>query len=177
MAPAGGTVRTVLAFAGRITDLSADDRRPRRDVPRSTVTAVDQLADLENRYVGAEPWLAEPFATRVDRILAAAGVDRPRPRSTKRSGDLIVSWRDVDNQSAGGLIAELAAGVDGVLWSATHSTTGPYLWIEDVDRPRPAEVLERVDGIVTIVDRTERPAGRTTDRRLPDRRRRPDLDP
>ena len=76
MAPAGGTVRDVLVFAGRITDLAGDDRRPAGTI-RVDVTAVDQLADLENRYVGDEPWLAEPFAARVDRILNRRRRRRP----------------------------------------------------------------------------------------------------
>jgi len=158
-APAGGTVRDVLAFAGRITDLSATIDDPAGTI-RVTVTAVDQLADLENRYVGAEPWLAEPFAARVDRILDLAGVTVPA-LIDEGLADLIVTWRDVDNQSAGTLIADLAAGVDGVLWSATHSTAGEYLWIEDVAQRAQTEALELVNGIVTIVNNTERPAGRT----------------
>ena len=72
-----------------------------------------------------------------------------------------MSWRDVDNQPAGALLAELAAGVDGVLWSATHSTTGPYLWIENVADRAQVETLEHVGGVVTIVvsTRNGRPAG------------------
>ena len=63
-------------------------------------------------------------------MLADPGVT---PTATIDEGlrDLIVSWLDVDHQPAGWLIAELAAGVDGVLWSATHASTGPYLWIEN----------------------------------------------
>ena len=130
----------MLVFAGRITDLSATIDDPDGTI-RVAVTAVDQLADLENRYVGDEPWLAEPFATRVGRILAAADVT-VAALIDESLRDLIVTWRDVDNQSAGALIAELAAGVDGVLWSATHSTTGPYLWIEDVAGRAQTQVLE-----------------------------------
>jgi hypothetical protein len=159
LAPAGGTVRTVLAFAGRITDLTAQIDDPAGTI-RVAVTAVDQLADLENRYVGDEPWPAEPFATRIGRIVAAAGLTAPT-LIDEPLRDLIVSWRDVDNQAAGALIAELSAGVDGVLWSATHATTGPYLWIEDVAARTAGEVLEEVNGIVTIVVSSERPAGRT----------------
>jgi hypothetical protein len=158
-APAGGTVRSVLAFAGRITDLAAQIVDPDGTLG-VTVTAVDQLADLENRYVGDVPWLAEPFATRVGRITAAAGVAVPATIDP-RLAPLTVSWRDVDHQPPGGLLAELAAGVDAVLWSATHATTGPYLWYEDVGERASAEVLEMVDGIVTIVLSTERPGGRT----------------
>ena len=159
MAPAGGTVRSVLVFAGRITDLTAQivDKAGTLGV---TVTAVDQLADLENRYVGDVPWLAEPFATRVGRITAAAGVTVPASIDP-RLAPLTVSWRDVDHQPAGGLLAELAAGVDAVLWSATHSTTGPYLWFEDVGERTSGEILVDVDGIVTIVVDSERPGGRT----------------
>ena len=159
-APAGGTVRDVLAFAGRITDLSATIE-PADGAFRVTVTAVDQLADLENRYVGSEPWLVETFADRVGRILTAAGgttavlIDEPLQ-------DLLVTWRDVDNASAGALIAELAAGVDGVLWSATHSTAGEFLWIEDVNSRAQVETLELVGGYVTVVVSTDRPAGRTS---------------
>jgi hypothetical protein len=160
MAPAGGTVRSVLVFAGRITDLSATIDDPTGTL-RIDVVAVDQLADLENRYVGAEPWLAEPLATRVDRILAAADVTVPAVIDGPLQ-DLIVSWRDVDNQAAGALIAEHAAGVDAVLWSATHSTTGPYLWIEDVAGRVGGQVLADVDGVVTIIEDSERPVGRTT---------------
>ena len=159
MAPAGGTVRDVLAFAGRITDLSAQIDDPSGTM-RIAVTGVDQLADLENRYVGDDPWLAEPFATRVARILTAAGVAVPATIDESLAG-LIVTWRDVDNQPAGGLIAELAAGVDGVLWSATHATTGPYVWIEDVAQRVQVEILEMVGGYVTVVVSTERPSGRT----------------
>src|SRR5881628_248014 len=159
MAPAGGTVRDVLVFAGRITDLHAQIVDPDGTIGVE-VTAVDQLADLENRYVGEEPWSAEAFAKRVGRITAAAGVAVPASIDP-RLAPLVVSWRDVDHQAAGGLLAELAAGVDAVLWSATHSTTGPYLWFEDVGDRSSSEVLEDVGGIVTIVLSSERPGGRT----------------
>lgn len=160
MAPAGGTVRSVLAFAGRITDMAAvfDDAE---GTMRIDVTAVDQLADLENRYVGAEPWLAEPFADRVARILDAADLT-VTALIDPGLADMVVTWRDVDNQSAGALLAELAAGVDGVLWSATHETTGEYLWIEDVAERGAVQVLEMIGGFVTIVTSSERPSGRTT---------------
>lgn len=160
MAPAGGTVRTVLVFAGRITDLAATIDDPSGTF-RIDVTAIDQLADLENRYVGAEPWLAEPFATRIQRILTAAGVTHPA-LIDETLAPLTVSWRDVDNASAGALIAEHAAGVDGVLWSATHLTTGEYLWIEDVAGRAQSAVLEMVGGFVTIIVTSERPSGRTS---------------
>ena len=154
-------VRDVLVFAGRITDLSA--RSSNRDGSvRVEVTAVDQLADLENRYVGDEPWPAETLTVRVGRIASASGADVD-VRVDDPLGALFVSWRDVDNQAAGALFAELAASVDGVLWSASHATTGAYLWIENVTLRAQVGVLELVGAFVTIVVDTEsgRPPGQT----------------
>lgn len=161
-APSGGTVRDVLVFSGRITDL-AGRIVDRAGTVRVDVTAVDQLADLENRYVGDTPWPSEPLSTRVGRIVTASAaavdviIDEPL-------GAAVVSWRDVDNQAAGTLLAGLAAGVDGVLWSATHVTTGAYLWIENVQLRAQVATLQLVGGVVVIVVDTEsgRPAGRTS---------------
>lgn len=158
-APAGGTVRDALVFAGRITDLQARVVDGDGTV-RVEVTAVDQLADLENRFVGDEPWIAEPLAARVNRIVAASGAG-VTVRIDDPLGTFQVSWRDVDNQGAGALLAELAASVDGVLWSATHATTGPYLWFENMTHRAQVGVLELVDGIVTIVVDSGRAPGRT----------------
>ena len=65
-----------------------------------------------------------------------------------------VSWLDVDNQPAATLLAEYAQGVDGVLWSATHATTGPYLWIENpVARAQVGELaLEGALVVIVYVD-------------------------
>jgi hypothetical protein len=75
---------------------------------------------------------------------------------------LMVSRRDVDHQPAGGLLTELAQGVDGVLWSATHATTGPYLWLEDPTARASLATLALEGGIVVIVPATSGRAPGTT---------------
>lgn len=159
-APGEGLVRNVLVFSGRITDLKASvDLDGTVDV---NVTATDQLADLQNRFVGDQPWTAETLASRVARIISASGA-AVQTRIDEPLGALQVSRRDVDNQPAGGLIQELSAGVDGVLWSATHATLGPYLWIENPVRRAQLQTLALSGGVVVIVPSTgsNAPAGRT----------------
>ena len=164
LAPPSGTDREALVFSGRVTDLTATIDDPDGTL-RVDVTATDQLADLQNRYVGDVPWPKEAFSVRVAKILTAAavpgGVDTriDNPLST-----LQVSWRDVDNQPAGGLLSELTAGVDGVLWSATHATTGPYLWFENPALRAQTGRLTLSGATVVIVvdDPGGRAPGRTT---------------
>lgn len=149
MAPAAGTASTVLVFAGRVTDLelSYDDAIP---APLLKVTAVDFTADLDNIDVGDTPWAAEALSARVARILAASmpGVVADIDPSV---ASIMVSWRDVDRQSAGGMLAELAASVDGILWSATHQVSGPYLQLEDPAARPPAQVLALDGATVRVV--------------------------
>jgi hypothetical protein len=163
-APASGNVRDVLVFSGRVTDLAAaiDDDQ---GTLRVEVTAVDQFADLQNRYVGDIPWLSQSLLGRVTNILAAAAVPGLTISDVKIDtpfGALVVSWRDVDRQPAGGLLSELAQGVDGVLWSATHATTGPYLWYESPANRATVGTLALVGQYVTVtvVDPNRAP-GRT----------------
>jgi hypothetical protein len=65
--------------------------------------------------------------------------------------DWRVSYLDVDRQQAWPLLADLATSVDGVLWAATHRTTGPYLWLAD---PRVQAALYELylgdDGLVHV---------------------------
>ncbi len=121
--------RRVRVYSGEITDMKA---RTRGDGSvRITVTAVDQLGKLMNRYVGDDPWPSEAVPARVDRILAD---DPPVAFGTEIDDaftSTVVTRRDIDRQSQGGLLQALATGVDGVLWSATHDVSGPYLWLED----------------------------------------------
>ena len=150
LAPAAGAARAGEVFTGRVTDLVAEwDGNAGGTIV--TVTAQDDTAELANRYVGAEPWAAEPLGARFARVLAAAGqqmqytVD-PVPAA------LQVTYRDVDNQSAGGLLADLAKSAGGALWSATSLTTGPYLRLEDIDARAPLLTLEMdAGGVVRIV--------------------------
>ena len=149
LAPAAGAARAGEVFTGRLTDLDAqyDD-----GLGGSLVkcTAQDDTAELANRYVGAAPWAAEPLGTRFGRILTAAGqamqytVD-PAPAARQ------VTYRDVDNQAATGLLQELAQSAGGVLWSATSLTTGPYLRLEDVDaRPPLWQLYQGADLVIRI---------------------------
>jgi hypothetical protein len=63
-----------------------------------------------------------------------------------------VTYRDVDNQSAGGLLADLAKSAGGALWSATSLATGPYLRLEDIDARPPLQTLAMdAGGVIRIV--------------------------
>lgn len=149
LAPPAGTVREAVVFSGRITDMESYFNL---DIGGTVVrvTAQDNVAELQNRGVGAAPWVAETLITRWNRIIAASG--QTTASSVAASAQAAtVTYRDVDNQPAAGLLAELAASVDGVLWSATHITTGPVLVLETMaDRP-PLSRLVLSNGIVVIV--------------------------
>lgn len=157
-APDAVSTRTVLAFVGRITDIEIshpDDA----DAPEIQVTAADFTADLENIRIGDEPFPTEAFSTRFQRVVDLA--------NASASGSLTVgtiidpglsatplAWQDVDSQPAGSLLKDYAQSVDGVLWSAVHETTGPYLRVEDVaSRAAPFVLSDNLsgDGTVEIV--------------------------
>lgn len=146
--PPGPQVRPALVFAGEVTDLKAT-----LDIDgalRVEVTAVDQLAQLENRGVGDVPWPAESLTARVGHVLTAAGVSHGA-RIDPPLGASVISYQDADNQPAGSLLAEYSRGVDGVLWSATHATTGPYMWIENPLRRAQLGELQLQGSLVVIV--------------------------
>lgn len=148
-APAAGALRQGMVFSGRITDMEA-----RFDaIERATlvdVTAADQRAELGSRDVGDQPWLAETLGSRFQRIVDASG--QPiQARVSDTAAAYQVSWRDVDRQPAIVLLSELATSADGVLWAATHPTTGPYLELESLaDRPPMFILAKDPDGVVRI---------------------------
>ena len=149
LAPAAGTPRTVLVFSGRITDVTASWDDTVRG-PSVDVTAADFTADLANRDIGDEPWPAEPMADRFNRIIDLSEY----PVTADIDGsitDIPVSWQDVDNQPATGLLQALAQTVDGVMWSAVHQTTGAYLKVEDPSVRAALYQLVMVDGVVQVV--------------------------
>lgn len=153
LAPADGTVRTVDVFVGRVTDVEASfDEGIGAAVVK--VTAVDLIADLENRYVGDEPWPAEPLGTRAVRVLTLAGGGVPIDIAPTLA-PLVVSWRDVDRQGAFGLIGGLAVSSDGVLWPAAHAATGAYLVLEDTAERAPLREVALVGGVVTVITTTD----------------------
>jgi hypothetical protein len=158
MVPASGVPRVALVFSGRVTDLVA---RP-GDPLEVDVTAVDQMADLENRYIGASPWAAETVTARIARIVTAAGIDVEQRVDTV-PGNRTISKRDVDRRPAGELLTALAAGLDAILWSATHASTGPYLWLEDPGARAQLGQLELSGGMVRITgaQTSNRSPGRT----------------
>jgi hypothetical protein len=147
LAPASGVVSEVLVYAGRVVSLtlSWDEGDP-----TVAVSCVDFVADLDNVNVGEEPWLAEPMGDRFNRILGLTGL--PITAEIDASvGAIPVTWRDVDRQAAGGLLAELAESTDAVMWSATHLVSGPYLRVEDPTNRPSTYVLALVDGVVVII--------------------------
>jgi hypothetical protein len=150
LAPAGGQPSTVLVYAGRVTDLTMgwDDAT---GTPLLRATASDFTADLANVYVGDQPWLAEPMAARFDRILALTGLGVTADIDA-RPGAIPVSWVDVDHRAAAGLLRDLAASTDAVMWSATHQVNGPYLAVEDPSARVSGHTLAMVSGVVVIVD-------------------------
>lgn len=149
LAPTGGTEHTVLVFSGRITDLDVqyDDAV---GGARVAVTSADFTADLENVIVGDQPWNVEAMADRFNRILALSAPNIPATIPS-RLGSIPVTYRDVDAQPAAGLLSDLAVTVDGVLWSAVHQVTGPYLYVEDPSARQTQYVLSQPGGAGTKV--------------------------
>ena len=142
--------RDVLVFSGRITDMSAGwDDGPGTVVV--SVTAADFTADLAQRDVAADPWPAEKLSMRFQHVLQGGGVLYTRYQIDPTLADWRVTYMDVDRQPVWPLLADLATSVDGVLWSATHRTTGPYLWLAD---PRTQSALYILyvgdDGLVHV---------------------------
>jgi hypothetical protein len=150
LAPSAGTTRAVRVFDGRVTDVAVawDDSV---NGPVVEVTAVDFTADLDNRDIGDEPWAVEPMAARFNRILGLAGLPITSVIDATVGG-LLMSWQDIDEQPAAGLLRDLAASVDATMWPAVHPTTGAYLRVEDASTREPLHTLdEGDDGIVRIV--------------------------
>lgn len=157
-APAGGLTRSVLVFSGRVTDVVAgwDDEA---DAPVVGVTAVDFTADLENVRVGDEPWPVESFESRFQRVVDLAGLTVDAVIDEQLT-DTLLSYQDVDSQPATGLLKDFAQSVDGIMWSAVHQTTGPYLHVEDPSARDPLyELSDDVDGIVRIIPSTSTGVG------------------
>lgn len=120
----------VVVFGGRVTDLHSEwtDAGPGASL---RVIAADMLADLANRFVGAEPWVMENLQARAQRILAAVGPAVTLVVAAAPAAKLI-SRMDVDRQDAAQLLFDLAVTGNAVLWAAvTNDTGGLYLYFED----------------------------------------------
>lgn len=151
--PGGGTGVTVQVFSGRITDLagSYDDGW---DTPALHVTATDFLGDLGNRYIGTEPWPAEPVLDRVTRVLSLAASPGDDPIQIDVAASVagtVMSWLDVDRRAAAGLLTDTAQSVDAVLWSSTHPVIGAYIRLEDPAERLALYQLALVGGLIVIV--------------------------
>lgn len=122
-----------VVFAGRVTDLDAAYDAD-ADAAVCEVVAADQLSDLANRFVGAEPWPAEMMWQRAHRIVIAVGLDPNKVLAyiPTPSNELIVSRMDVDRQSAASLLQDLAVSTGFVLWSSFNpANQSQYLIFED----------------------------------------------
>ena len=128
LAPPAATVRRVLVHSGEVTDLAwaaVDDTTVDLDL-----ISVDLTADLGNRPIGDEPWPVQTVETRAARIVELTGLPVALRIDDGVAGYQL-SGRDVDAQPALDLLRDVAQSAGGVLWPATHATTGPYLWLED----------------------------------------------
>ena len=131
-----------VVFAGRVTDLDLD--YPGGDGAVLAVIAADLLADLANRYVGAEPWAQETLSARAGRILGAVSSGGgSRVEVDPRPAALSVSRMDVDRQAAANLLRELAQSGGAVLWVVAGADGVPYLHIEDPSRRPGLWVLDQ----------------------------------
>lgn len=120
----------VIVFAGRITDLSIEWDDAGGGLCQ--VIAADLLADLANRYVGAEPWPQETLAARAARILTSIGGTAVNMSVDARPAALPVSRMDVDRQAAATLLRDLATTGTAALWVVVPAATAkPALRIED----------------------------------------------
>lgn len=155
LAPGPTAPRTVLAFAGRITDLAAGWEEG-DEAPIIEVTAADFTADLGNVKVGDEPWTRETMAQRFQRVLQLAEDSTGVPIASYIDSTLAgleLAYQDVDAQPVTGLLKDFSQSVDAVLWSAVHQVTGPYLRVED-PATRPSALMLTDDtgsGLVEIV--------------------------
>jgi hypothetical protein len=105
----------VSPFTGRVTDVTAEWDAAAVGT-RVSVAAADALSGFANRFVGAEPWPAEPWWGRAHRITGQGGADWaiiPFP-----PGNVTVSRLDVDRQAMAGLLADLAVTGGTIIFPA-----------------------------------------------------------
>lgn len=156
-APAAGTVREVLVFSGRVTDLVTGYDFD-RGATTVEVTAVDFLTDLAGRPVVPTNnylWVMETLAARVARILAGAGSTIPTIIDPSAAANVISRMMPSINDRATPMLNDLADSADSVLWAATHITTGPYLRIEDpANRISLLELVVGPGGLIEIAPAT-----------------------
>jgi hypothetical protein len=140
----------VTVFIGSITSLamSWDDTTGQ---PVVDVIADDVLADLGNRRVASTPWPAESLQARVDHVMAASRQDVAYTVGAGIAAKPLAK-QDVDVRMATEVLQQVAASVDGVLWS-TVTLTGqaPALLVEDTGARLPLRRLAKPASLIVIV--------------------------
>jgi hypothetical protein len=155
--PPADAVRRVLVHSGRVSDLAWSAVSD--DAVDVGLIATDITGPLGNRPIGDEPWPANTLATRAARVVELAGIPVDLRIDPGVAGTLL-SGRDVDSQESLGLLRDMAQSAGGVLWPATHATTGPYLWIEDPATRASVRVfvLDPDSGLI-VIDNPRDPGG------------------
>ena len=145
-----------LLFIGSITSLAL--RWDADYGPMVDVIADDILADLANRSAGTVgTWPSEPLDRRVGHVLASARQGVPCKIGPNIAGTMLAP-QDVSTATAGPVLSDVTASVDGVLWSTGYKVSGvpvyaPALWIEDPgDRPALRRLAMPVATIVIVLD-------------------------
>lgn len=142
----------VLVFDGRVTDLDAT-HSPGLEGAIVQVVCSDAAADLDNRYVGDEPWPQETVLARATRVLDLTGAGYalqidPRPAA------VLVSRQDVDRRGAYGLLQDLAISSAAIVRASVTATGDPLVYLQDpTTRPALYALFQReADNLWTVVD-------------------------
>jgi hypothetical protein len=150
--PAGAVLRRrVAVFDGAVTDLTVSPMAGDAAIA-AEIIAVDLGGTLANRIIGDIPWSAEPVGVRAERIIDLAGLSAAGLRISPDSSATVVSYRDVDAQSAVGLLQDLAQSIGDTLWVATNANIGPFIWFEDPDDRAAVRQLVMDNGVIIIVE-------------------------
>lgn len=162
LAPATGAARAGCVFNGRLTDLQA---RYDTDAGATIVDAIaqDDTAELANRYTGSLPaWPAESLATRMGRIVAGSGQSIGYTIDPSAQAYQVSYRANTESAPALSLARDLAASVAGALWCATSLSTGPYLYLEDMNSRPAMLVLVKQGSVIVIAPPTVAPRGAVT---------------
>jgi hypothetical protein len=115
------------------------------------VIAADLLADLANRFVGAEPWPQETLLLRAKRIVSAIGGTAVNVTVDARPAALPVSRMDVDRQAAATLLRDLATSGTAALWVVVVAGV-PQLRIEDPSaRPSMRALTQAIPSLLWVI--------------------------
>lgn len=112
-------------FAGQVTDVAYEDGIV-------SLVAVDQLRRLDGLMVGDEPWPAEPWPARLQRLRDLIAARLPAedrgwwgqwwgwPGTPSNLADAYVAARDVDRQDALGLVRDHLRFAGQFVWAMPH---------------------------------------------------------